>query len=143
MQLHQHNASQELKLASYGVLILRLALAAVMIAHALLKLLVFTLPGTASFFAANGFPGWTAYPVFALELAGGVLLAAGVAVRPVAAILLPVMAGAFLVHLPNGWMFTAPNGGWEYLAFLMAALTAQLFLGKGALAVSFGHGQEH
>ena len=132
----QPSTASEWKLQAYGAFALRLALASVMIAHALLKLLVFTLPGTAGFFAAHGFPGWTAYPVFALELGGGLLLALGIAVRPVAAVLIPVMLGALLVHLPNGWMFTAPNGGWEYVAFIIAALVAQLFLGSGALALS-------
>jgi len=134
MQLHLP-ASEE-KLSAYAALVLRLALAAVMIAHAMAKLLLFTLPGTAAFFAAHGFPGWSAYPVFALELLGGLLLALGFAARPVAALLIPVMLGALLVHLPNGWMFTAPNGGWEYPAFLIAALAAQFLLGNGALALA-------
>lgn len=56
--------------APYAALVLRIALGMVFIAHSLLKLIVFTLPGTAEFFAAHGFPGWTAYPVFAAELAG-------------------------------------------------------------------------
>lgn len=132
MQLHPEN---ELKLHAYGALILRLALGSVMIAHALLKLLVFTLPGTAGFFAAHGFPGWSAYPVFALELLGGLALVLGLAVRSVAAILIPVMIGALIVHFPNGWAFTAPNGGWEYVAFLIAALGAQVLLGAGAYPV--------
>lgn len=73
-----------------------------------------------------------------LELLGGVLLALGIAVRWVAATLVPVMIGALLVHLPNGWMFTAPHGGWDYVAFLIAALTAQALLGPGAWAVKIG-----
>ena len=113
--------------------ILRVALGTVMIAHSLLKVLVFGLPGTAAFFAAHGFPGWTAYPVFALELIGGLLLLAGRWVQLVAATLLPVLAGAFLVHFPNGWNFAAPHGGWEYIAFLMAALVVQALLGPGSL----------
>ena len=135
MQLHK---STELKLQAYGALLLRISLGTVMLAHALMKLLVFTLPGTAGFFAAHGFPGWTAYPVFALELLGGGLLVTGLAVRPVAAVLIPVMIGALLVHLPNGWAFTAPNGGWEYVAFLIAALTTQFLIGPGAFALRFG-----
>lgn len=133
MQSHPDN---ELKLHAYGALVLRLALGSVMIAHALLKLLVFTLPGTAGFFSAHGFPGWSAYPVFALELLGGLALLSGLAVRPVSAVLIPVMIGALVVHFPNGWAFTAPNGGWEYVAFLIAALAAQLLLGAGAYSVA-------
>ncbi|VTR95594.1 DoxX family protein OS=Burkholderia vietnamiensis (strain G4 / LMG 22486) GN=Bcep1808_3970 PE=4 SV=1: DoxX [Gemmata massiliana] len=125
------------RLPLYGALVLRLGLAGVMIAHALLKLLVFTLPGTASFFEAHGFPGWTAYPVFGAELIGGVLLAIGVWTRLVAVALVPVMLGALAVHWPNGWMFVAPHGGWEYPAFLTLALVAQALLGGGALSVRF------
>ncbi|MCI1011346.1 DoxX family membrane protein, partial [Pseudomonas oryzihabitans] len=49
--------------SSYAPLLLRLALGAMFLAHGLTKLLVFTLPGTAGFFASVGFPGWLAYPV--------------------------------------------------------------------------------
>lgn len=121
---------------AFGTLVLRLSLGVIFVAHGFLKLLVFTLPGTAQFFAAHGFPGWSAYPVFAMELLGGLLLILGVRTRAVAIALIPVMAGAFLVHWPNGWMFTAPNGGWEYVAFIIAALISQAALGAGALAVS-------
>lgn len=137
MQLSQNLES---KLSCYGALVLRVALGAVMMAHALLKLFVFTLPGTAAFFAAQGFPAWTAYPVFAIELIGGALLVLGVGVRVVAALLMPVMVGALLVHLPNGWIFTAPNGGWEFVGFLLAALVAQFLLGPGAFALGTGKG---
>ncbi|MPZ20746.1 MAG: DoxX family membrane protein [Luteitalea sp.] len=122
--------------APYAALVLRVALGTVSVAHALLKLFVFTLPGTAAFFAQHGFPGWTAYPVFAIELVGGLLLIAGLYTRAVAVALVPVLAGAFLVHWPNGWAFTAPNGGWEYVAFLIASLVTQALLGDGAFATS-------
>lgn len=121
--------------ADLAALALRLGLGAVFTAHALAKLFVFTLPGTAQFFAASGFPGWTAYPVFLAELLGAAALFAGVGTRLVSLLLLPVMAGALLVHLPNGWMFAAQGGGWEYVAFLMVALVAQLLLGDGAYAL--------
>ncbi len=119
----------------YAGLILRLSLGIVFIAHALAKLLVFTLPGTAAFFSANGFPGWTAYPVFAAELIGGAALIAGVYSRWVALALVPVLLGAITVHLPNGWTFQAAGGGWEYVAFLIAALFVQAALGDGAYAL--------
>lgn len=118
--------------AAVGAALLRVALGTVMIAHAAAKFFAFTLPGTAQFFAAHGFPGWTAYPVFLLELIGGLLLLAGFAVRPVSLLLVPVMLGALTVHWANGWMFTAPGGGWEYVAFLVVALLAQACLGAGA-----------
>ena len=120
----------------YGALVLRVGLGVVFIAHALAKLVTFTLPGTAQFFEAHGFPGWTAYPVFMAELLGGGLLVLGLWTPFVAAGLVPVMAGAFLVHWPNGWSFTAQGGGWEYVGFLTVALVTQALLGDGAFAVS-------
>lgn len=111
--------------------VLRLALGAVFLAHAYAKLAIFTLPGTVAFFQASGIPGWMAYPVLATELLGGLCLIAGIRVRLVAAALIPVMLGALIPHAGNGWMFTNPGGGWEYVAFLIAALTAQVLLGRG------------
>lgn len=58
--------------APYGIMLLRVALGVMWLAHALLKLVVFTLPGTAAFFETVGLPGFLAYPVFAAELIGGV-----------------------------------------------------------------------
>jgi putative oxidoreductase len=123
-------------LPAYGAAILRVALGFVMLAHAAAKYFLFTLPGTAGFFAQHGFPGWTAYPVFLLEVVGGLLLVLGWQVRWISALLIPVMVGASFVHAPNGWMFTAPNGGWEYPVFLLLALAAQAMLGDGAWALS-------
>lgn len=119
----------------FGPTVLRTGLGAVMVAHALQKWFVFTLPGTAAFFESVGYPGWTAYPVFVAELAGGALLVAGVGSRWVSLALIPVMFGALLVHLPNGWMFASEGGGWEYPAFLIAALAVQALLGDGALSL--------
>ena len=45
------------------------------------------------------------------------------------------MATAAWVHLPNGWVHTSPNGGWEYPVFLTAASIALWLLGDGAMAV--------
>ncbi|HVW37399.1 MAG TPA: DoxX family protein [Pirellulales bacterium] len=129
------NFLSDARLAPFGAFVLRLGLAAAFIAHALHKLLAFTLPGTAEFFAQHGFPGWSAYPVFALELLGGMALALGVFTRPTALALIPVLGGALLVHAKNGWFFASPGGGWEYIAFLMLALGAQTLLGPGAWAL--------
>jgi putative oxidoreductase len=125
-------------LAGWGVALLRVCLGVMWIAHALLKLLVFTLPGTAQFFAAQGLPGWMAYPVFALELLGGCALVLGVYARQAALALVPVMAGAAWVHLGNGWMHTSPGGGWEYPVFLTVASVALYLMGDGALALRRG-----
>lgn len=122
-------------LSPYAALILRISLGTIFIAHGMLKVLVFTLPGTAQFFDSVGFPGWTAYPVAFMEITGGILLIFGIATRWVALALVPIMLGAMSVHLGNGWLFTNKNGGWEYAAFLTIATVAQALLGSGAYAL--------
>ncbi len=122
--------------APYAALTLRVALGLMFIAHALLKLFVFTLPGTAQFFESLGLPGLLGYATFAAEFIGGGLLVFGIGTRWVAALLLPVVLGATWAHAANGWLFSAPNGGWEYPAFLSAAAFAQVLLGDGAYALS-------
>ena len=122
--------------APYAALLLRVALGAMFIAHALLKYYVFTLPGTAQFFQSIGLPGALAYATFWAELAGGALILAGVYSRWVAVALIPVLIGATWAHAGNGWLFTAANGGWEYPAFLAVAAAALALLGDGRFAVS-------
>jgi putative oxidoreductase len=119
----------------YAALILRIGLGVMFVAHGLLKLLVFTLPGTAAFFEQVGFPGWTAYIVTFAEIGGGLLLLGGVAVRAVSIALIPVLLGATFVHFGSGWVFSNPNGGWEYPAFLTLAAVVQALLGPGAFAL--------
>jgi len=119
----------------HGIALLRVSLGVMWISHALLKLLVFTLPGTAQFFASVGFPGFLAYPVFAVELFGGLALVLGIYARQVSLALVPVMAGAAWVHLPNGWVFTSPHGGWEYPVFLAVASFALWLLGDGSFSL--------
>lgn len=50
-------------------------------------------------------------------------------------LLLPIMIGALMVHLPNGWVFSAPKGGWEFPAFLIVASIAHALAGDGAFAL--------
>lgn len=122
--------------APWAALVLRASLGLMFIAHALLKYAVFTLPGTVKFFESLGLPGPLAYVVFWAELIGGVLILAGLATRWVSLALVPILLGALWVHAGNGWQFTAPNGGWEYPAFLTAAALVQALLGDGKYALS-------
>jgi len=123
-------------LVPHAALALRLGLGVMFLAHGLwLKGVVYTLPGTAAFFASVGLPGPLAYLVFAAESIGGLLLIAGVQVRLAALALLPVLLGATWVHWPNGWLFTNPGGGFEYPLFLALATGVQALLGAGAAAL--------
>jgi putative oxidoreductase len=121
--------------APYAALLLRVSLGVMFIAHALLKVLVFTLPGTAKFFASVGFPGFLAYVVVPVELVAGALLILGLGTRVVALATIPVLIGAASVHVGNGWVFSAANGGWEYPVFLVVLVVVQALLGDGAYAL--------
>jgi putative oxidoreductase len=122
---------------AYGALLLRVSLGVMFIAHSLvLKWMTFTLAGTAQYFESIGLPGPLAYVIFFAELIGGILLVLGVQSRWVALGLLPILAGATWVHLGNGWVFSAPGGGWEYPLYLIVLSVAQALLGDGAYALS-------
>ena len=123
------------RLNDFGATLLRVTLGVLYLAHVAQKVFVFTLPGTAQFFASIGLPGWLAYLTTFVELAGGVALLAGLRVRVAALVLLPFMLGATAAHLPNGWSFASPNGGWEYPAFWAVTLAVQALLGGGAFAL--------
>jgi putative oxidoreductase len=130
----------ERELNQYGVFILRVSLGIILIAHSVyLKMMVFTLPGTAQFFTSIGLPGILAYLVFAVEAIAGIALILGFKTRWFAALTVPVLLGATWAHFGAGWLFTNPNGGWEYPAFLSMAAAAQALLGDGAFALRLSY----
>ena len=87
------------KAGPYGVLLLRVALGAMFIAHACLKLFVFTMPGTVQFFESLGLPAWFAWLTVVAELGGGAFLVLGIYARIIALLLVPTLVGAaVLVH---------------------------------------------
>lgn len=128
-------ATESTGAVAHGAALLRLSLGVMWLAHALLKLLVFTLPGTAAFFESIGFSGWLAYPVFLAELLGGLALILGVYARQTALLLVPVMTVAAWVHAPNGWVHTSAGGGWEYPLFLIVASISLWLIGDGSFAL--------
>ena len=110
----------QIDLQRAGATLLRIALGIMFIAHSVvLKYFTFTLAGTAQYFVSIGLPAFLAYVVFAAEAVGGVLLVLGIRTRWVALALIPVLIGATWAHVGNGWVFNAPNGGWEYPLFLI------------------------
>ena len=120
-----------------GIALLRVALGIMFLAHSVvLKWLTFGLPGTARFFESVGLPGPLAYATFAAEAIGGLMLVLGLYTRPIAvALTLPLVGAIVWVHGGNGWVFNAPNGGWEYPLYLVVLCVAQALLGRGAFVV--------
>lgn len=124
--------------AAYAALLLRVSLGTLFLAHGLMKVFVFTVPGTVQFFQSIGYPGFLAYLVILGEIGGGLLLILGTWTRAVALALLPIMIGATLQHVGNGWVFSGPGGGWEFPVFWTVCLLVQALLGAGALPLNPG-----
>ena len=126
----------DLRTAPYSALLLRVCLGLMFLAHAAVKLFIFTPAGTAGFFGQLGLPSPLAYLVMAAEVIGGAALILGVCTRIVALALTPILLGAIVtVHGANGWLFTNTGGGWEYPAFWVAGLFALAGIGDGAWAM--------
>lgn len=123
--------------APYAAFLLRVGLGVLFLAHAGLKIFVFTPAGTAQFFGSMGLPGFLAYVTIAAEVIGGLALIVGFQSRIAALALIPILAGTIVtVHGPAGFFFSNPNGGWEYPALWIVGLVAVALLGEGAFALS-------
>lgn len=128
--------NEKLHAPDLAALILRVSMGVLFLAHAGLKIFVFTPAGTAQFFDSLGLPGALAYLVIAAELLGGIALIVGWQVRLVALALVPVMLGTiFFSHGANGFFFSNEGGGWEYPAFWTVALIVQALIGGGSAAI--------
>jgi putative oxidoreductase len=117
--------------------ILRAALGIVLMAHSLyLKMVVYTLAGTAQFFSSIGLPEILAYIIFFVEAVAGIALLLGFKTRLFSALVIPILLGATWVHSANGWLFNNAGGGWEYPLLLTIIALAQLGMGDGKYAIS-------
>jgi putative oxidoreductase len=123
------------QLTANGTALLRITLGVAALAHGLLKVFVFTLPGTAGFFESLGLPGFLAYVTAFVEIVGGLALIAGFQTRLVSLAMIPILLGAMWAHSGNGWVFSNQGGGWEYPLFWAVVLVVQAMLGSGAFAV--------
>jgi putative oxidoreductase len=127
--------------APYAALLLRLTLGGLFLAHASLKLFVFTPAGTARFFGSIGLPPELAYVVMTAEILAGIALVLGIFTRWVALGSVPILLGAIVtVHGAAGFFFNNAHGGWEYPAFWMVALVVQALLGDGNYALTISQG---
>lgn len=123
--------------AALAALVLRLTLGGLFLAHAWLKIFVFTPAGTAGFFESLGFPAALAYLVIFAEAVGGLALILGLYSRVVSLALIPILLGAiYAPHGAAGFFFSNEGGGWEFPAFWAVALLVQALLGNGAIALT-------
>lgn len=123
----------------YAALLLRVSLGVLFVLHGgLLKFGTFGLAGTMGFFGQIGYPPIFGALVAFAELFGGIALILGVWTRAVSLLFIPIMIGATLLHLPNGWLFSAPRGGYEFPALWTLLMLVQAGLGAGALALDPG-----
>jgi putative oxidoreductase len=106
------------------------------LAHGLMKVFLFTVPGTVGYFESLGLPGVLAYLTILAEVGGGMALILGLFTRWVSLALVPVLLGAAWVHLGNGWVFSSEGGGWEFPVFWAIALLVQAGLGSGSLTLN-------
>ena len=125
--------------SAYGPPVLRLALAAVFIAHGAQKLFGIWggggLTGTAAFFGQLGLE--PAYPLAiaagTIEFGGGLLLLFGAYTQIASALLaVEMLVAIWTVHLPAG--FFLPNG-YEFNLTLIGALVCLMLTGAGALSI--------
>ncbi|MEN7341733.1 MAG: DoxX family protein [Pseudomonadota bacterium] len=122
--------------AGYAALILRVSLGIMFIAHAALKIFVFTPAGTVGFFGSLGLPAICAYLTIGAELLGGAALILGFYTRWVSMALIPVLVGSIvLVHGSKGWLFANEGGGYEYPLFLIAASVVAALLADGYYSI--------
>lgn len=115
--------------------LLRTSLAAMWLSHAWLKFGIFTMAGFAGFLAQQGLPTALAWPIVLAEAGGGLMILLGWHGPRASLALLPILLGALAIHAPNGWVFTAAGGGWEYPLFLAAMSLVHVLIGDGRLAV--------
>ncbi|WP_214370019.1 DoxX family protein [Pseudonocardia sp. H11422] len=119
-----------------ALLVARIVLGVILIAHGAQKFFGFGIGGTATAFAGMGvpLPAVSATIVATIELVGGALLLLGVATAVVGLLVVLVMLGAALfVHVGNG-IFVA-NGGWELVGAIGAAALTLAAVGPGRYSI--------
>lgn len=123
------------RLQPLALLVMRLALGSVMVAHGYLK--VFGgLQHHAQFVASLGLPAWTAYLSSFAEFFGGILVLIGLLTRLAAfAICIDMAVAIAKVHFHNGLMGNGGKAGYEFPLALAALAFALIFFGAGPIAL--------
>jgi putative oxidoreductase len=108
--------------------LLKLAVCAIILTHGVHRYLYGEIAGLGAALASFGFPfpQVLAHLVNLAETAGVLLLAMGILVRTMCAILILIFAtGIALIHWQLGFFIVGPGeGGWEFSALLIASFAA-------------------
>jgi putative oxidoreductase len=129
----------EISASDVGLLVLRVAVGGVMMAHGAQKLFGWFggggIEGTAQGMEAMGFRPGRSHAIAAgvNETASGALLLAGLATAPAGAVAAGTMGVAATVQLPSG--FFAQQDGYEYPAGLALAAAALALTGPGRVSL--------
>lgn len=119
------------------ILVSRIALGAILIAHGWQKFSTNTIDGTAAFFESMDIPAASAAAIFAatVELVGGVLLIVGLATPVVGLLVVIDMFGAWwFVHADAGTIFV-DKGGYELVLALAAGAALVGAVGGGRFSL--------
>ena len=123
------------RLQPLGLLVLRLLLGAIMIAHGWQKI-ADHMHGITGMIHQLGLPTFMAYVVVATELGGGILIVVGFLTRLAAlAIFVDMVVAILKVHLPHG-LFSS-NGGFEFPLACAAIAFSLIWSGAGPIAIDW------
>jgi len=111
-----------------GIVLLRVALAVILAIHGVYRISTGGVAPFGEFLGSRGFPAGVAlaWAISIFEIAGAALLALGRFVTLISAIFVAqLLAGIWLVHLPNGW-FVVGGGrnGVEFSVLLITGFVA-------------------
>ncbi|PPF86777.1 DoxX family protein [Clavibacter michiganensis] len=131
-----HPARTSPVLQDAALLIARVAIGFILMAHGLQKFLDYTLDGTTASFTQMGIPVPAAAAVFAatVETVGGAALILGLLTPVVAALnILNLLGALVIVHADKGVF--VDGGGYELVLALIAGLVVLVLLGAGRFSV--------
>jgi putative oxidoreductase len=117
-----------------GILLIRIAIGVVFIAHGYQKLQNMT--GVIGFFSSLGLSALVAYIVMIIEILGGIMVLLGIFVRPAAALISMVMVGAlFTAKMGSSLLASQGKPGFELELTLLLCALSIVFLGAGKFSL--------
>jgi putative oxidoreductase len=127
------------RLQPLGLLVLRLSLGAIMIAHGFPKVFG-ELHHHVELVRSIHLPGWLAYLSAAAEFGGGILLVIGFFTRCAAlAVLIDMLVAIFGVHFKNGFL---GQGNYQFPLALAAIAFSLILFGGGSISLDWMRGSK-